>query len=187
MKKQVRKSVFETNSSSTHSICINSKGHYMIPETIHFENDGCFGWDWETYHEVYTKAGYLYIALLSRCDYDCEDQNNAEQLLNSVKKVQNELTSMLTELGVKEVTFDDVKINEYTYNNEIHRYISFEGYIDHTEDLGDFIDAVMSDKELLAHYLFCPDSCVVTGNDNSYERLSSYIPDECDVEFYKGN
>lgn len=47
MKKQLRKSVFETNSSSTHSICINSTGDYMIPEKIHFENDGCFGWDWD--------------------------------------------------------------------------------------------------------------------------------------------
>lgn len=187
MKKQLRKSVFETNSSSTHSICINSTGHYMIPEKIHFENDGCFGWDWETYHEVYAKAGYLYIALLERCHWHCEDKNNAEQLLNAVKDVQNELTSMLTELGVKEVTFDDVKISEYTYGDKTSRYISFEGYIDHTEDLCDFVAAVMEDKELLAHYLFCPDSCVITGNDNSDESLSSYVPETCDVEFYKGN
>jgi hypothetical protein len=39
----------------------------------------------------------------------------------------------------------------------------------------------------LAHYLFCPDSCVITGNDNSCESLSSYVPESCDVEFYKGN
>lgn len=187
MKKQLRKSVFETNSSSTHSICINSTGDYMIPEKIHFENDGCFGWDWDTYNDVYAKAGYLYIALLERCHWNCEDKNNTEQLLNSVKEVQNKLTSMLTELGVKEVTFDDVKINEYIYNDETHRYISFGGYIDHTEDLDDFITAVMSDKELLAHYLFCPDSCVITGNDNSDDELCSYVPESCDVEFYKGN
>lgn len=45
MKRQIRKSVFETNSSSTHAICITKKkDNYKLPDHIDFEF-GEFGWD----------------------------------------------------------------------------------------------------------------------------------------------
>lgn len=44
MKRQIRKSVFETNSSSTHAICITKKkDNYKLPDHIDFEF-GKFGW-----------------------------------------------------------------------------------------------------------------------------------------------
>ena len=39
----VRQSVFETNSSSMHSICIAKQNNYDIPSTLHFDF-GEFGW-----------------------------------------------------------------------------------------------------------------------------------------------
>jgi hypothetical protein len=42
--KQIRKGVFETNSSSTHSICIAKDDGLTIPKSLHFDF-GEFGWE----------------------------------------------------------------------------------------------------------------------------------------------
>lgn len=65
MKRQIRKSVFETNSSSTHAICITKKkDNYKIPKHIDFEF-GEFGWMYEEYSDTHNKASYLITAIFS--------------------------------------------------------------------------------------------------------------------------
>lgn len=82
MKTQIRKGVFETNSSSTHSVSFyKTKGDSYVgadelPQTNHYiffdDNDnyhesddlvavelGKYGWDIKTYTEVYDKLSYL--------------------------------------------------------------------------------------------------------------------------------
>ena len=59
---KIRKNVFETNSSSTHSICIAKDMELIIPTSIHFEF-GEFGWEVDTLSSVYEKASYLYTGL----------------------------------------------------------------------------------------------------------------------------
>ena len=44
MIKKIRQSVFETNSSSTHSICIATDTTIDFPKSLHFEF-GEFGWE----------------------------------------------------------------------------------------------------------------------------------------------
>jgi len=59
--KVIRKSVFETNSSSTHSICISkNNGSIAFPDEVHF-NFGEYGWEFET---IYNTASYLYTAIV---------------------------------------------------------------------------------------------------------------------------
>lgn len=59
MKIQLRKNVFETNSSSIHSICISKDDSYTLPESCKFELKQ-YGWgpDYE-----YNVGNYLYTAL----------------------------------------------------------------------------------------------------------------------------
>ena len=57
--KQIRKGVFETNSSSTHSICIAKDAELTIPQSLHF-SFGEFGWECDTLYSVSEKASYLY-------------------------------------------------------------------------------------------------------------------------------
>ena len=65
MKRQIRKSVFETNSSSTHAICITKKkDNYKLPDHIDFEF-GEFGWECKEYEDTYNKASYLITAIFS--------------------------------------------------------------------------------------------------------------------------
>lgn len=71
--KTIRKGTFESNSSSTHSICISSraKGRDTLPV-----EHGCvyiecaeFGWGWEHYNDAYTKACYVATALRDSGDF----------------------------------------------------------------------------------------------------------------------
>lgn len=94
MKRQIRRSVFETNSSSTHAICI-SKGDYNIINHIDFDV-GDFGWECETYRSLYGKASYLIIAIL---DLDKETSDN----------YLNKLTDILDNNGI-EYTLPKLKV-----------------------------------------------------------------------------
>lgn len=65
MKKvQIRQGVFETNSSSTHSICIAKNTELIIPKEIRFEFIES-AWSFETFHSLGVKAGYLYTGLVA--------------------------------------------------------------------------------------------------------------------------
>lgn len=83
--RQERRGVFETNSSSTHSICI-SKAPVEIPDgaVIHF-SPGDYGW--ENSQETYT-ADYLYTAIL--------ESGHRDEFLEKLK-------NRLDELGVRYV------------------------------------------------------------------------------------
>ncbi len=141
--KQTRRNVFETNSSSTHSICI-SKAPVTAGKCIYF-GIGEFGWE----NDCVGTAAYLYTAIL------CMD--DSEELLNKLK-------DMLGRHGI-EYDFEEPEYDEeYDYLNN--------GYIDHSYDTREFIDAVLADDDMLMRCLFGPDSCVYTGNDNQDERPS---------------
>lgn len=62
--KKIRNKVFETNSSSSHSITIDNTTQLI---DLSLENESGviliesknFGWEWEKYNDAYTKAQYL--------------------------------------------------------------------------------------------------------------------------------
>lgn len=86
MKRQVRRGVFEANSSSTHAICI-SKNHdtsnLKLPDSVSFDH-GEFGWECRKLRHVWEKASYLYEAILGTY---CE--NGAKEKLEHIKEVLN--------------------------------------------------------------------------------------------------
>ena len=66
MKTQIRKNIFETNSSSTHAVSIFRGSNYSIPEKIVIR-PGEFGWECETFSDPESKLAYLYTWILSKC------------------------------------------------------------------------------------------------------------------------
>lgn len=60
----VRHGVFETNSSSTHSIVISKKAVTELPKSIEF-CQGDYGWEFEQY----SLPNYLYTAICNRDEY----------------------------------------------------------------------------------------------------------------------
>ena len=155
--KQTRRNVFETNSSSTHSICI-SKTPVTAGEFIHFRI-GEFGWE----NDCVDTVGYLYTAIL--CMHD------SYKLLERLKAI---LDNYKVEYDFEEPEYDD----GYLMN----------GYIDHSYNTREFIDAVLSDDDMLIRCLFGPDSCVYTGNDNQDPHPAGCnIAEEFMWEYKNGN
>lgn len=153
----IRKGLFETNSSSTHAICIGKNNHNLeIPSELTFQV-GEFGWENKVYYDTTTLASYLYTALTAW--YDGKE----------LTKYINHIYTLLGHNGCK-ATFIEPNVNDWGFT---------DGYIDHSEELGDFLHKVLSSDKALLRYLFSPDSFIITGNDNN-DWWGDYMKD-----FYK--
>ena len=146
MKRQIRKNVFETNSSSTHSIAI-SKKPVVIGKSIRF-NIGEFGWE----NSCANPADYLYTAIL--------EQNERLDLLDKLKEILNKHS----------IKYEFEEPTYHTSDNGEYSWLSY-GYVDHSFEVRELIFALLDDEDLLMRYLF-GDSMVYTGNDNQDDRPS---------------
>lgn len=175
MKRQIRQSCFETNSSSTHAICIATEDVLDIPKSIHFGFDD-FGWECDTHSSLRAKANYLYTCL----PYVAEDYN---ALIKYVTFIYNTLKSH----GVEDITMDNFEIGVGTWG-DIHFYIqpANDCYVDHGDSASKFVKAVCTDEDRLLRYLFSKKSYVETGNDNDEYDVNIKV-DYPHEEFYKGN
>jgi hypothetical protein len=138
--KQIRRNVFETNSSSTHSICI-SKKPVTIGKCIHFYI-GEYGWG----NDCVDTASYLYTAIL--------EQDSCDELLDKLKRILDKYSI--------EYNFDEPIY--HTSSDGEYKWLEY-GYIDHSDELQEFLSIILSNEDMLMRYLF-GDSCVYTGNDN---------------------
>ena len=165
----IRKSVFETNSSSTHSICISKKMPEKLPKKITFEA-GKYGWEID---EVFDTASYLYTALA----------NESTQLETDLAHI----ASVLEKHGI-EYYFNPVQMRFDPYSKKLE--VS-DVWIDHSNQLSDFLRDIMSDDDRLLRFLCAPDSKILTGNDNVDDTdvtIFRDVPKEDTHEIYfKGN
>ena len=168
MKTQVRQGVFETNSSSTHAISVASfypedwNISYKVPEKVHFALDKEFGWEFETYEDTYSKAAYLWLII---CDMYSDIKD-----IDKLKAAKAHIEEVLTNAGVKEVTFDMGSYKE-SWRNDGSLYLKYSGYIDHSYEAFEFAKILLEKDDMLLSYLLDSDSCVATGNDNCDEEV----------------
>mgnify|MGYP006921358735 CR=1 FL=1 len=156
MKAQKRIGVFETNSSSTHSICIPKEDTEMeLPKQLHL-GLGEFGWECDTLDSIAEKASYLYTGLT--CNQRYED-----------------IVSIIEILQGKGIGVTSEKESDTKYF-----------YVDHSNEMQEFLDAVCSDEDKLLRFLFSPMAFIITGNDNDDEDVDIEVSYEHD-EYYKGN
>lgn len=167
MKRQIRYGVYETNSSSTHAICIAKDNTYNLENHIDF-CVGEYGWESEEYKDTYNKASYLITAILSF------DKDFADTKLEILKDILN--ANGIT------YTFPKCEVESYQWKNKVRYYYDIDGYIDHAEELKYWIEKLLSDKNELFKYLF-GDSIIITGNDNDDEyRDRMYIAEGKETE-----
>lgn len=152
---QIRQGVFETNSSSTHSICIPKKCDKIINH-VDFRI-GEYGWE----NDEADPASYLYTGILYAYKKD-----EAQELINDIANflVNNDIS----------FTFEKPKYDEY--NSLSHE----QGYIDHGYELCEFIEYILNDGEAFLRYL--SGGIVYTGNDNQDPQPSGC--DICDEDYY---
>jgi hypothetical protein len=95
MKKLIRNSVFETNSSSSHSVSIADETKEFVLDTIYPDQDGVieihggeYGWEWFKHNDAETKASYI-----------AQQFQHNEDVLDRIREVIMEQT------GAEEVKF----------------------------------------------------------------------------------
>lgn len=161
MKQQIRRNLFETNSSSVHSIVITKEPNVSIPESLHIIRKE-FGWENRTYVNVENRVSYLYTGILG-----CFKNEEQESYVNR-------LIEFLEKFGI-EVEID--------HDNDSDWY-----GIDHVDELLDFIKDIFNDEDYLFNYLFSPTSYIMTGNDNEDPNpYDDEVPDNTIYHFIKSN
>lgn len=170
----IRKGTFETNSSSTHSICVTHTNNLCpIPEKIEIDLDNYgFGWEYEKYNTTEEKLAYLLIGAMSGYKNDfVSTAKRLDKIVSTIKK------------WVKVVNIKGIEVVSYGDNMYFE---PIEGYVDHRDELDELVGAMLENEELLKRYLFSDESFILTGNDNSFGYPDIRVPYE-HSEFYKGN
>lgn len=171
--KKVRNGVFETNSSSTHSICIAQTTSLTIPTSLHF-GFGDFGWETSILRSPKEKASYLYTGLIALDRHD-----EIRKIITYLKEQGLLITSDKPQYKV--ISFTNSEGQEALYTVGINT-----GYIDHVVELADFLTAVCENYDRLMRYLFSDLSYILTGNDNEYTSVE--ITESYPYEgYFKGN
>ncbi len=159
----IRRSCFETNSSSMHSLTILNKGEDNY--AIKIDDDGYinitfgeFGWEVEDYDSLEIKLQYILTMIMEIYKPKTEEEFYK---LKDFKKVEKCVCDCTGAIGIK---LKDCKIK---YEEE-YDYVSHEGYIDHqsVEDYSS-IDEFLKDNGVeLDDYLFNSGVILHTDNDN---------------------
>lgn len=173
MNTKIRHGVFETNSSSTHSICIVKDAELIIPKSLHFDF-GEFGWECDTLQSLGEKASYLYTGLIAN-----NRKEDADKIIQLLKDKGIEVTAEEPIFTDKSYTDSDGKLVEYTSGENI-------GYVDHSDEMTSFLNAVCEDEGKLMRYLFSDLSFIITGNDNDDEDVDINVTYAHDG-YFKGN
>ena len=170
---KIRSGVFETNSSSTHTIVVTERK--TEPGAIVDFQIGEFGWEIERYASVDEKASYLYTL-------SCEQLG---------RDTYQDFYEILCKYGVKCTCSQPAKFVKSSYSD--YTYLD-NGYVDHCyeDDAKRFVEHMMNHEHALIKFLFSDESFVVTGNDNTWEDERERYQELCEAnyphkEYYKGN
>lgn len=135
--KKIRKGVFETNSSSTHSITLGKDKSFIMDNILPDKNGvitligGQFGWEYKKTNKAIDKANYAAVALRD------------SKLLVDVIKEHTQCEKLIIQAS------DDYDSPNWSY-------------IDHQS-----IGTCPNNKEDLKHFLFNKNAWLFGGNDNS--------------------
>lgn len=173
----IRKQTFETNSSSTHAICITREPNILeIPDKIYIDlDDYQFGWENSQYTGYHNKLSYIFIGI-----------SKYREMVSASEKI-SKLIVMLQEIGVKEIEIKGLYIEIFGSSEKPYFNID-NGYVDHSNGMYELINILLEDKNLLKRYLFDRDSFIATGNDNDDEKIiDEEIIKQTHSIYWKGN
>lgn len=162
--KQVRRSVFETNSSSTHSITITHGK--IVNNNIRVDRDGYihtelgeFGWEIWDYKGQAERLSYLVTMLAVKSDvtlwcYEDDESRTEKDIVEDIMKTY-EFEKLSDEIG-RHARCSGVIIDPS------------DGYIDHQshEDYRDFQDFLDQYNTNVVEFVFGRGNVVHTDNDN---------------------
>jgi len=160
---QIRNMVFETNSSSTHSITLRGMKDSM--DMPYEENNieisfGEYGWEQQQYYDYKDKLSYVLTMIQYRLPYKWDSEEMGKNIVNTIltSNYYKWLEEMVWEYCKKSIS---VEQNESDW--------SPAGYIDHQST--DILDEWWSDDEIefknnMKNFIFNSKYGFVTDNDN---------------------
>lgn len=158
----IRNGVFETNSSSIHTICIPKKRYVdYLPNKLTFGIEG-FGWG-PSLHAYPSNLNYLNVFLnFLKTDKWCP--NSAERYTRYKEAVDKFLADNEIEGEFLEQPEDWTR----------------HGYIDHESECDSIFDKIFADPEMMENFLLSPGNYIICINDNGdiYDFLSDFLPTE---------
>ena len=179
MRIQIRNSVFETNSSSIHTIAI-TKYNGSSKNNITLEaQTGNFGWEHKLYMLPKDKLSYLWTAIYCLADNVGYYENEFKKDIVKHAQVIKEWEEIIFN------AFSNYNINiEFIYSEPFALF----GYgIDHSNELIPMLNDFKENPELIVDFVLGNYSNVETYNDNSEYTLE--CPDDVEYAyvFTKGN
>ena len=167
---QVRNCVFETNSSSVHSICI-SRDKPKKPKKVIVLDFGEYEWGCE----CVSSKNYLWTAILLTKSYHYDYKNDKDPdngLYLPIPEIEAHIKKVLAEYGVESVIFRYPRLKPKTEKERKWYWSRYEDEpsIDHYGETEEFVDMCLANDDLLARTILNSDSVVYTGNDNSCDE-----------------
>ena len=170
--RKIRKNVFETNSSSMHSVCIRGRKRLDRPNLpiLPLDNKvisefGEFGWEIENYSDQETKLSYL-LTMIAETSYRKENKCDFYEL-DDFKMVEDVICKYCNCEGIK--LKGEFEVKRGSWDGKEYYYLDFDEYIDHQshEDyscLQDFLDDY---GVTIEEFIFSPNVILHTDNDNN--------------------
>lgn len=186
MSVQIRHSVFETNSSSSHSLTI-APGELLdfgldrktlrrgeIEAVIHANG---YGWAYQRYYTPESKIGYLlFQAVGGQLPEEVLGLDAGADHLEAFRKKRSNAVDTIIEI-VREATGCDIRLTRDTADTR------YGYYVDHQSSYVGL--ELLDDRDRLLKLIFGDGSYIETGNDNS--RPGEYIVTDRGTEPYYAN
>lgn len=163
MKRQIRRSVFETNSSSMHSLSITSgviePNHMSVNDEDKIEVElGEFGWGYDCYTDQLNKLSYLMTMCTGTCGATTEEGFYESE---SFKKIEDAIREYCGCSGI-----EIVNANFHTDEWSGGKYLDYDGYIDH-QSMYNSVDDFLADYNTdIIEFVFNPNVKLIIDNDN---------------------
>jgi hypothetical protein len=164
---QIRSGVFETNSSSTHSLVVRGKGRPLSDFFLHLEDDGYvhasfgeFGWGYDVLYGQDEKLSYL--CTMAACA-DSNMASNDDFYKNPEFQAINDVIK--EKCGCKGLIID-TPITRYVSEDGKTSWPEFDGYIDHQSAYGSLQGFLDDYGVTIEQVVFSPTVEIIIDNDN---------------------
>ena len=167
----IRNSVFETNSSSMHSISFASDAPIVTVKELYINASGEYGWEITDYSDPNSKLDYATIAFLLKARSDIKSELEEDMKDYIDEKLQNVVDCFASHGVIVEFAEDMYKVNSKRYNTTVYIQVAISGYIDHQSapyadrDSAQVARWFADDPEELFKFVF-NSSYIHTDNDN---------------------
>lgn len=187
---QVRRGIFETNSSSVHTIAIDERDldKNRVPKKVTFRL-GNYGWG---FSNISNLQDYIWTAIVMSVQYAEEygTTNRLDYMPSSIEEAMQIVGKAFAKYDIETEFLDEsrrgltyIRMRNYSDSKYPERHcdrlkireMSDYGDIDHFSCVEGLLDKVLKDPDEIVKLVCGEKSFIVTGNDN--EDIKEVLPD----------